>query len=131
MYIGVMRPFLLALLLSAAACSSTVDTSNTGIPGDYQLVRIDGNPLPFKSGSTTTLRGSVSFTSNSRFTLAQTDSVAGSAAVETTLQGTWDVQENALVLHQADGKVVLGIAVQPDTVRVTVFPHDNTYARKK
>src|SRR5437773_1404486 len=67
-YIGLMRPSFLILLATAAACSSTVDTSNTGIPGDYQLVRVDGNSLPFKSANTTTLRGSISLTSNSRFT---------------------------------------------------------------
>ena len=114
-----------------AACAGTVDASNIGIDGNFALVAVDRASIPVKIGSTFALRGTVSFTNNGRFTLEQTDSTAGSAAVTTSSTGNWIVQDLSLTMRPEPNGFLLGIWIPRDTVRITMLnAHEYTYARR-
>src|ERR1043166_5435805 len=106
------------------ACNSGTDASNLGLTGTFKLVAVDGSPLPFKSGGTMTVRGTLSIQNNGRYALSQTDSTAGAAASTTNSQGIWVITDLALTLHPDPGGVILGIWIPTDSVRLT-GPHEN------
>jgi hypothetical protein len=66
------------------------------------------------------------------YTITQTDSAhTGGALSEFRSDGTWSLNENALVLHQNGGTpIYLGVVAFADTVRVILNSHTNTYLKR-
>ena len=124
-----MRFFIPAVVaVSLASCTGATDSA-TGLAGTYTLSTVDGAPLPFISASGIIVRGSVGLQSNGRYTLSQTDSAVTGALSVFSSAGTWNVSENALVLHIDGGGVQLGLAYF-DSLSVELRDHRNIYRRQ-
>jgi hypothetical protein len=115
-------------LVGVAACRSSVDTAFGSATGNYTLVRVDGTPVPFKNGTTVTVRGTIGLNGNGNFTLTQADSSTSGSVINTSLSGTWSLTDNALALIPSVGSLELGI-VSLDTIRLGHASHDNIYVR--
>ena len=122
------RILVLVMLVAVAACRSTVDNAFGSLTGNYSLVRVDGSPLPFNTGTTITVRGSLNLKGGGDFTLTQADSSTSGTVTNTSLSGTWGVTDNGLALIPSAGALELGI-VSIDTVRLGHASHQNLYVR--
>lgn len=123
------RIALLASLLSVGACRNTVDSAFGSATGNYSLVGVDGSPVPFQSGTTITVRGSISLKGGGDFTLTQADSSSSGGVTNSSLSGTWSLTDNALALVPSVGALELGIYTI-DTIRLNRPGHQNVYARQ-
>jgi hypothetical protein len=118
----------LAALVVVASCSSVLDAGGINPTGTYTLFRLDGGSLPAAIATGFTSRGAIELKSNDhRYTLTQTDSVAGTPT-GTSISGTWTITENALQLIPDGGGLLLGV-VMVDTIRMDYRGHSNTYVR--
>ena len=61
-------------LMTVVACRSSVDNAFGSATGNYSLISVDGSPVPFKSGTTITVRGTVGLKGSGDYTLTQADS---------------------------------------------------------
>jgi hypothetical protein len=116
------------LLLSVVACQSAVEGALGSPVGNYSLTAVDGSALPFKSGTTITVRGTIDLKSSGDYTLTQADSATTGSVANTSLSGTWSMNENALVLVPSGASLELGIATI-DTLKITRGGHQNLYVR--
>jgi hypothetical protein len=122
------RIAVLVSLVAVAACRSTVDNAIGSATGNYSLVGVDGSGLPFRSGTTITVRGTIGLKGNGDYTLTQADSSTGGGVTNTSLNGTWSMTDNAIALIPSVGSLELGIATI-DTIRLTRGSHQNLYVR--
>jgi hypothetical protein len=122
------RILVFAGLVAVAACRSTVDNAFGSSTGNYSLVSVDGSPLPFNTGTTIIVRGSVNLKGGGDFTLTQADSSSSGAVTNTSVSGTWGVTDNGLALIPSAGPLELGI-VTIDTIRLGHASHQNLYVR--
>ena len=118
-----------AVLLLVAACRSTVDNAFGSATGNYSLISVDGSPVPFRTGTTITVRGTVGLNGNGKYTLTQADSSTSGSVTNTSLSGTWSLTDNALALVPSVGSLELGI-VTIDTIRLNRANHQNVYVRR-
>jgi len=116
------------LLLSVAACESTVEGALGSPVGTYSLTAVDGSALPFKTGTTIIVRGTIVLKGGGDYTLTQADSSTAGNVANTSLSGTWSLNENALALVPSGGSLELGIA-SIDTLKITRGSHLNLYIR--
>lgn len=123
-----MRIRALAAFVVAASCSGVLDAGGINPTGTYTLTRLDGGFLPAAIATGFTARGAVELKSNNRYTLTQTDSVAGTPT-STAFSGTWTITDNALQLIPDGGGLVLGV-VTLDTLRMDYRGHSNIYVRQ-
>jgi hypothetical protein len=121
----------LALAAAALGCHDPL-SSDTLPTGTYALGLVDGAALPFRGQSSTTLRGQLVLGTQAKYTITQTDSAhAGGALSQFQSDGTWALNENALVLHQnGSTPIYLGVVAPADTVRVILDAHTNTYLKR-
>ena len=123
----------LTLALAGAVLGCHDPLSSDTLPtGTYALVLVDGATLPFRGQSSTTLRGQLVLGTQAKYTITQTDSAhAGGALSQFQSDGTWSLNENALVLHHNGGTpLYLGVVAPADTVRVILDAHTNTYLKR-
>jgi len=116
------------LLLSVAACESTVEGALGSPVGTYSLTAVDGSALPFNTGTTIIVRGTIVLKGGGDYTLTQADSSTAGNVANTSLSGTWSLNENALALVPSGGSLELGIA-SIDTLKITRGSHLNLYIR--
>ena len=117
-----------ALLLSLGACKSTVEGALGSPAGNYSLIAVDGSNLPFRSGTTITVRGTIGLKGGGDYTLTQADSSTSGTVTNTSLSGSWSMNDNAIVLIPSGGAHELGISTI-DTLRITRGGHQNLYVR--
>ena len=117
-----------ALVLALAACKSSVEGAIGSPVGNYALVAVDGSSLPFRTGTTITVRGTIGLKGGGDYTLTQADSSTAGVVTNTSLSGTWSMNDNAIVLVPGAGSLELGIATI-DTLRITRGGHQNLYVR--
>lgn len=100
--------------------------------GTYALILVDGAALPFRGSTSTTVRGQLVLAKEAKYAVTQTDSAhSGGALSEFRSDGSWSLNENALVLHQNGGTpIYLGVVAPADTVRVILNAHTNTYLKR-
>ena len=123
----------LTLALAAVGPGCHDPLSGDTLPtGTYNLVLVDGSPLPFRGQSATILRGQLVLGTQAKYTITQTDSVHASGALsQFQSDGSWALNENALVLHQnGSTPIYLGVVAPADTVRVILDTHTNTYLKR-
>jgi len=86
--------FLLTLIV---ACNSSGAPRMAG--ASYDLVTIDGQPLPAASGSNLVVRGAVSLDACGHFVLSEVDTVASSASSTfQAVDGTWTMKGDSIRL---------------------------------
>jgi len=131
-----LRPLAVAVVaLAGGAASCQQSLSSSLLPeGTYALVLVDDSPLPYRGTSTITLGGALALQSKGQYSLTQTDSAisGGGGVTQFNSQGTWTLNENALVLRDG-GTLYLGVAASLDTLRVNLTVgtvHTNTYVRR-
>ena len=117
-----------ALALSLGACRSSVEGAIGSPAGNYTLTAVDGASLPFKSGTTIIVRGTIGLKGGGDYTLTQADSSTSGTVTNTSLSGTWSMNDNAIVLVPKGGSLELGISTI-DTLRITRGSHQNLYVR--
>jgi len=117
-----------ALLLALGACKNSVESAIGSPAGNYTLIAVDGASLPFKSGTTITVRGTIGLKGGGDYTLTQADSSTSGTVTNTALSGTWSMNDNAIVLVPKVGSLELGISTI-DTLRITRTGHQNLYVR--
>lgn len=115
-----MRKFVVSLAIALAACSdATAPEDEFVVEGDYNLISINGQRLPFtlvqlfeyhlqQIGGTLTLNANKTFVE--RNTLRE---IIGQEQKDTTivLTGIWEREDSAIVLTTTrDGSVLFGIA---------------------
>ena len=124
----------LCLTLALAATLGCGDPlgSDTLPTGTYTLILVDGAALPFRGATSTTVRGQLVLGTQAKYTLTQTDSIhVGGALTQFQSDGSWSLNENALVLHQNGGTpIYLGVVAPADSVRVILNAHTNTYLKR-
>jgi hypothetical protein len=118
----------LAALIVVASCRNVLDANPLSPTGTYTLVRLDGGSLPAAVATGLTVRGAMVLQSNSKYTLTQSDSAAGSAT-NTSVTGTWVVTDNALQLLSDSNALLLGV-VYGDSVKMDYRGHQNLYVRQ-
>ena len=118
----------IALLVALGACKSSVEGAIGSPAGNYTLIGVDGASLPFKSGTTITVRGTIGLKGGGDYTLTQADSSTSGSVTNTSLSGTWSMNDNAIVLVPKIGSLELGISTI-DTLRITRGGHQNLYVR--
>jgi len=117
-----------ALVLCLGACHNSVENAIGSPVGNYTLIAVDGSSLPFKTGTTITVRGAIGLKGGGDYTLTQADSSTSGAVANTSLSGTWSMNDNAIVLVPSGGSLELGISTI-DTLRITRSSHQNLYVR--
>ena len=117
-----------ALLFSLGACRSSVEGAIGSPAGNYTLIGVDGSSLPFKSGTTMIVRGTIGLKGGGSYTLTQADSSTSGSVTNTSLSGTWSMNDNAIVLVPSGAPLELGISTI-DTLRITRNSHQNLYVR--
>jgi len=119
---------IVALALIAAGCGDKGVGPLGG--GLFTLTRVDENALPARGATTITVRGSLNLSDDHKFTLVQTDSaITGGALTQFSASGSWNINENALVLTGGP-ELYLGVAYGLiDSVRLTFGTHANMYKK--
>jgi hypothetical protein len=116
-------------LVAALGCQSSIDDAFGSPVGNYSLISVDGSPVPFKSGTNVTVRGTVNLKSGGDYTLTQADSSTSGTVTNTSVSGKWSLTDNALSLLPGNGTIDLGI-VTIDTIRLGHASHQNVYVRQ-
>jgi len=119
---------LAALVLGLGACHNSVESAIGSPVGNYTLTAVDGSSLPFKTGTTITVRGAIGLKGGGAYTLTQADSSTSGTVNNTSLSGTWSMNDNAIVLVPNAGSLELGISTI-DTLRIVRGSHQNLYVR--
>lgn len=119
----------LVLLVAITACRSSVESAYGSAIGNYSLITVDGSPVPFRSGTSVTVRGTVNLKNSGDYTLTQADSSTGGSVTNTSSSGKWSLTDNALALLPGDGSIELGI-VSIDTIRLSHASRQNVYVRR-
>jgi hypothetical protein len=114
-------------LVAIAGCRSTVENALGSPTGNYSLVSVDGSAIPFKAGTSLTVRGTISLKSSGDYSLTQADSATTGAVANTSSSGQWSLNDNALALLSS-GTIELGI-VMIDSIRLGHAGHQNLYVR--
>ena len=122
------RIAVLASLAVLGACRSSVDNAYGSAIGNYSLVSVDGSPVPFRIGTSITVRGSLSLKNSGDFTLTQADSSTTGAVTNTSSTGIWSVTDNAIALQGSVDQLELGL-VRIDTIQLGHRSHQNVYVR--
>jgi hypothetical protein len=117
------------VLVALAACQNSVENAFGSAIGNYSLISVDGSPVPFKNGTTITVRGTIGLKGNGDYTLTQADSSTSGGVTNTSLSGTWSLTDNALALIPSVGSLELGLATI-DTIRLNHASHANLYVRR-
>jgi len=117
----------LVSLVAIAACRSSVENALGSPTGNYSLVSVDASPVPFKSGTNVTVRGTITLKSSGDYSLTQADSATTGAVTNTSSSGQWSLNDNALALLSG-GTIELGI-VTIDSIRLGHAGHQNVYVR--
>ena len=117
-----------ALLLALGACESSVEGAIGSPAGNYTLIAVDASPLPFNAGTAIIVRGTIGLKGGGDYTLTQADSSTSGTVTNTSLSGTWSMNDNAIVLVPKGGSLELGISTI-DTLRITRGSHQNLYVR--
>ena len=118
----------LALVLSFACVGST--ESVTSVVGTYALATVDAAPLPFRAGTTSIVRGSLSLKNGGQYSLSQTDSASSGGLTVYSSSGNWSVHENAVTFVESNsGLLQLGLAYV-DSVVMERRGHRNVYRRQ-
>jgi len=122
------RIVFVAVAFSLGACKSSVEGAIGSPVGNYTLIAVDGSSLPFKSGTTITVRGTIGLKGGGDYNLTQADSSTGGTVANTSLSGTWSMNDNAIVLVLSGGSLELGISTI-DTLRIIRGSRQNLYVR--
>ena len=121
------RMAVLGLLIAVSACRSSVENALGSPTGNYTLISVDGSAVPFKSGTSVTVRGTISLKSSGDYSFTQADSATTGAVTNTSSSGQWSLNDNALALLSG-GTIELGI-VTIDSIRLGHAGHQNLYVR--
>jgi hypothetical protein len=121
-----------ALIATVGACTDPLE--NSFLPtGTYPLIAVEGSQLPFRGPTAITVRGALALGSGASYILTQTDSaITGGALTQLRSEGSWSLNDNAIVLHEGSGNpIYLGVVSPVDTsIRVGFDGHMNTYDRR-
>ncbi len=122
---------LAATAAALVSCNIGVANPAAGLPmvGTYQLLSVDGLPVPAATDSGIFVRGSLVLTANVKFTLSLTDSSAGGTSTFSA-SGQWTVLGNALTLIASSSSVYQGVlSAGQDSVTLSLSGHTSIYGK--
>ncbi len=128
------RYFLLlgaAALAGLAGCNAAISNPARGVPvvGSYHLALVNGRPLPYDSGSTYTVRGTLNVKSDVTYSLSETDSSAAGLSTVTS-NGRWSILAQQLTLIDNNSGVYTGtLSAQLDSISIGFNGHISMYAK--
>lgn len=122
----------LAAALSAACSTATDPGTLLGIDGTFNLVAVNGSPIPYHDvdGGLYVVRGTFTIHNTSRYDFVETDSSsAGLSAVSSA--GQWTISNNTLTLQGDDNNLYLAtLSGLHDTLAVQIGTHLGTYVKQ-
>jgi hypothetical protein len=120
-----------AAIGALGACDTGVANPAVGLPyvGNYDLLAVDGAPLPAAITSGFVVRGSLTLGTDVTFTLSETDSSGGTTST-LNASGQWSVLGSKVTMLASNADVYVGtLSTSNDTLSVLVGGHTDTYVK--
>jgi hypothetical protein len=126
-----MRSFFLAAACAVLAACDSNPTSIAPAVGIFNLVTVDGVPVPARGATSIAARGSIELGGDSDYDLVQIDSaLTGGTTTEFRSSGQWQLENNALMLRDGSTLIFGAMSGDADTLRIVLRGQTNVYARR-